>query len=478
MREKSQRTTYTAHTYIRQVTLGLILCLPLWALSQAPIYNGDKINSISRIDSLTLDLFKADTTLNDKINALEVPITAELFEYKMAQLGSSFQFSYHPDIAQQIRFMTNPASKFMAKTYPRSQVYLPIFEEVLDKRKLPEEIKFLSVIESALNPNAVSWVGAAGLWQFMPGTGKLMNLEINHEIDERKDILKSTEKALSYLESMYRMYGDWYMALAAYNCGPGNLNKAVKKAGGSKDYWVVRKYLPKETQGYVPKFIAAVFVMNFVDLQALFSCEERFCRIVSLELKAPLSLSMASAFLHWDEDFIQEYNAFYKYDFVPSSYSDKRIYLPYYAAMQFLEMEDSLYAIQQNYIQSSPVSRGVQKVSYHKVQKGETLYKIASKYGVDATDIKKWNNLKSNTLPLGRNLKIIKTVQAAGSPTALSSSFAYYVVSKESESLQAICNKINNCSLEASLVENEILSEEELLPRGTLIKIVAKLDLP
>lgn len=434
---------------------------------------GDRCNNISRIDSMTMQLLQFDSKSEDRINIFEQPITEEIFCEKMNSLGSRMKFVYNEEVARQIGYMTNPASTFMAKTLPNNLTYLPIFSEILDKRKLPDEIKFLAVIESALNPNAVSWCGATGLWQFMPGTGKLMNLQINGEIDERKDIVKSSEKAFTYLENLYSLYGDWFMALAAYNCGPGNLNKAISRSGGKRDYWSVRKYLPRETQQYIPKFIASVFVMNFVDLRPLFTCEERFYKIIPIEISKPLNLNSVSALLNWDEGFINEYNAFYKLDFVPEFYTDKRIYLPYYAAMQFIEMEDFIYTVQEKSIFGNSF-KSSNKIVNHKVKRGETLYKIAARYNVDVADIIRWNSLRKKTLYVGQSLKIHRAISRDMNLDFKNDNFAYYVVLADSETLIDICDKIGICDIKATLDNNDIISETDVLNRGTLIKVYPK----
>lgn len=455
---------------------SILVCTIVFAFSSTNVWadggtdGGIRCNTINRIDSMTMQLIQFDSKLERKINVFEQPITEDVFYAKMKTLGSQMEFRYNEDIARQIGYMTNPASSFMAKTLPNNLTYLPIFSEILDKRKLPDEIKYLAMIESALNPNAVSWCGATGLWQFMPGTGRLMNLQINGEIDERKDIVKSTEMAFSYLENMYSIYGDWFMALAAYNCGPGNVNKAISRSGGKRDYWSVRRFLPRETQQYVPKFIAAVFVMNFVDLQSLFTCEERYYKIVPIELSKPMNLTLASVLLNWDEGFISEYNAFYKMDFVPEMYSDKRIYLPYYAAMQFIEMEDFIYSVQEKSIYGNNF-QSAKKTVYHKVHKGENLYRIASKYNVSADDIVRWNRLKKKTLHAGQSLKIHRNIAPEINFNFSSNDFAYYVVMTDNETLASICEKIGLCNIKATLENNDIISENDNLIKGTLVRI-------
>lgn len=440
------------------------------SIAQHPIFLEDHFNNVKRIDSLTLELIESNNS-TDKVNLNQVSISEELFSQKMTSLGSKFNFVYHPEVLRQIQYMNNPNSQFIAKANVKKEIYFPIFEEILDKRKLPQEIKYLSVIESALNPDAVSWCGATGLWQFMPGTGKLMKLEISSSIDERKEIALSTEKACNYLESMYNIYGDWFMALAAYNCGPGNVNKAIRRSGGKKDFWAIKHFLPKETQNYVPKFIATVFMMNFAELNTLQNHSYSVCKLVPVEVNNGLHFDLVCAYLNWNPEEIKEFNSFYKNNYIPEDYNNKKLYLPYNSAMQFIENQDSMRFIQENCVGLN--SKQTQKTTYHKVRSGETIYKIANKYGVTADDIKKWNRLKSSKLPVGRTLKIIKSDLVAQTIELKTDSPNFYFVQNHKENLELINIKSNNkIDLEATKLANNITDTTSYIHKGRLLKLI------
>jgi membrane-bound lytic murein transglycosylase D len=440
------------------------------SVAQHPVYIEDQFNNVKRIDSLTLELIEP-TISTEKINLTQVSISEELFSQKMSSLGSKFNFVYHPEVLRQIQYMNNPNSQFISKANIKKEIYFPIFEEILDKRKLPQEIKYLSVIESALNPDAVSWCGATGLWQFMPGTGKLMKIEISSSIDERKEIALSTEKACNYLESMYNIYGDWFMALAAYNCGPGNVNKAIRRSGGKRDFWEIKHFLPKETQNYVPKFIATVFMMNFAELNTLQNHSYSVCKLVPVEVNNGLHFDLVCAYLNWNPEEIKEFNSFYKNNYIPEDYNNKKLYLPYNSAMQFIENQDSMRFVQENCVGLN--SKQTQKTSYHKVRSGETIYKIANKYGVTADDIKKWNKLQTTKLPVGRTLKIVKSELLAHSIELRTDSPNFYFVQNSEENLELINLKTNNkIDLEATKLANNITDTSSYIHKGRLLKLI------
>jgi membrane-bound lytic murein transglycosylase D len=443
----------------------------IWNVSNASS-PPDEAVTMQRIDSLTLQLISPKKR-TDLIDPRITPIQPTLFHSKMNELGSKFTFLYHTEVERQISYMTNPSSLFMPRCMVNKDVYFPIFEELLDKRKLPDELKYLSVIESALNPNAVSWCGATGLWQFMPGTGKLMKLEINGQIDERKDIIKSTEKALDYLESMYNSYQDWFMALAAYNCGPGNVNKAIKRSGGKRTFWEIKPYLPKETQQYIPKFIAAVFVMNFVDLDQIFTYEKNDLKIIQLELDKFIDLHMVSALMNWDEGVIKEYNAFYKQQSIPDVYKDKKLYLPYKAAMEFLQLKDSIYHIQDHYFFNLSMSSSSQH-KQHKVKKGETLHAIAAKYQVTVDDIMSWNKLKNKNIYPNQMLKVVVFSTPNRDVNIYNQSDKYYVITDNALTLGQLCIQYPMIDADKTLVTNDISSVDKPLERGRLLVIVPK----
>lgn len=295
--------------------------------------------------------------------------------------------------------------------------YFPIIEQVLDEHGLPLELKYLAVVESALNPVALSRVGASGLWQFMLPTGKSYGLEINSLVDERLDPLKATHAACKYFKDMYAIYGDWNLVLASYNCGPGNVNKAIRRSGGKKDFWDIFPFLPKETRSYVPLFIAANYIMNYF-------CEHNICPIqTSLPLATDtvmvsnmLHLQQVADVLHIDLQTLKALNPQYKREIVPGNVAPSVLKLPAAETYTFVDQEDSihLHRAEELLAQCRPLNAEVKGAGsaanrerlVHIVKSGENLYTIANRYGVTAKDIRKWNQLRSNRVPKGRRLKL------------------------------------------------------------------------
>ena len=294
--------------------------------------------------------------------------------------------------------------------------YFPIIEEVLDRHGLPLELKYLAVVESALNPVALSRVGASGLWQFMLPTGKSYGLEINSLIDERRDPKRATEAACSYFKDMYAIYGDWNLVMAAYNCGPGNVNKAIRRAGGKQDFWAIFRYLPRETRSYVPLFIAASYIMNYY-------CDHNLCPLqTSLPLATDtvmvnqaLHLQQVSEVLQLDLATLRALNPQYRRDIIPGNTRPSALKLPAAATYAFVGQEDTIYKHRmEEYLANIPIHNEEAQNSKattreritHVVLQGENLYTIANRYGVTAKDIRKWNGLGSNRVAKGKRLKL------------------------------------------------------------------------
>ena len=294
--------------------------------------------------------------------------------------------------------------------------YFPIIEEVLDRHGLPLELKYLAVVESALNPVALSRVGASGLWQFMLPTGKSYGLEINSLIDERRDPKRATEAACSYFKDMYAIYGDWNLVMAAYNCGPGNVNKAIRRAGGKQDFWAIFRYLPRETRSYVPLFIAASYIMNYY-------CDHNLCPLqTSLPLATDtvmvnqaLHLQQVSEVLQLDLATLRALNPQYRRDIIPGNTRPSALKLPAAATYAFVGQEDTIYKHRmEEYLANIPIHNEEAQNSKattreritHVVLQGENLYTIANRYGVTAKDIRKWNGLGSNRVAKGNRLKL------------------------------------------------------------------------
>jgi membrane-bound lytic murein transglycosylase D len=280
------------------------------------------------------------------------------------------------------------------------------------------ELKYLPIIESALNPRAVSRQGATGLWQFMLATGKTYGLEQNSLVDDRRDPVKSTWAAARYLKDLYAIYQDWNLVLAAYNCGPGTINKAIRRAGGTSDYWRIYNFLPKETRGYVPAFIAANYIMTYY-------CEHGICPMATewpaatdtITVTRNLHLGQVAEVCGVELEQLRGLNPQYKRDIVPGQSQPSVLRLPQSAVNAFIDSGDSIYAYKADeYLTKrqlvdvnetgSRAAKPSGKATYHKVRKGDTLGGIAKKYGVSVAQLRRVNNLKGNNIAVGKNLKI------------------------------------------------------------------------
>ncbi|MBM3399396.1 MAG: LysM peptidoglycan-binding domain-containing protein [Bacteroidetes bacterium] len=392
--------------------LALLTCLfsVLNSSAQAPIgptmeTNMDKIDSMTQLlyENIPSHIAVTDTFNHSLINQ-------EVFKTQMNQLGSTIAFPYNQHVALHICYLMAQNSSFFEMLHKRMQLYFPIYEQVIDRYNLPQELKYVSIIESHLNPNAVSWCGATGLWQFMPYTGRSMGMRIDYTIDERKGIVQSTEKACEYFRNSYNQFGDWLMAIASYNCGPGNVQKAINRSGGKKDFWSIMPFLPRETQKYVPKFIAAAYVLSFTR-HSTHEHNERSAILVKTPVDSAIGMGTIARYLSIPEEEIIDYNREFIKKSTPGAQTHYLL-LPYFVSMQFLTEKDSIYAFarREKAVEEANKPAYVQKwtPSYHKVTRGQTLYGIAKRHGVTVQQIKTWNGLKSNYAPLGRTLIIYK----------------------------------------------------------------------
>jgi len=394
-------------------------------------------------------------------------------------MGTTIPFSYHASVKEQIRYMKNPQSSFLYKAWSRKNTYFRVFEEVLDRKQMPDEIKYLSIVESLLSANAVSWCGATGLWQFMPATGKMMDLTIDSELDERKDVYKSTEKACDYLLEMYKTYNDWLLALAAYNGGPGNVNKAIRRSGGKKTFWEIRKYLPRETQNYVPKFLATAFLMTYSPpaesestCQLLSTCET----LVPVSLCCEVDMKYVCALVEISEDEQFQWNSFYKNGIIPAGFDNKKLVLPYEKAMKVAEYHDSIYLISKNSFNPSDYFLTERELKYHKVSSGQSIYSIATKYNVSVSSIKRWNHLKYTKLKAGKTLKIYVEKQVRLELKSSDLGFLYYISDHESMTLEQLCEGFSEFDLERTAKLNGLDSIQTPIGKGKLIRLYFKLE--
>jgi membrane-bound lytic murein transglycosylase D len=344
---------------------------------------------------------------------------------KVLDRESPFDLVYNDNVRDFIALYSVRRRDVTAKVLGLSQLYFPLIEDALAKYNIPLELKYLAIVESALNPTAISRAGAAGLWQFMPGTGKMYGLDITSYQDERFDPIKETEAACKYLRFLYNTFGDWNLALAAYNSGPGNVNKAIRRANGKKDFWAIKQYLPKETQGYVPAFIAVNYIMNYSTEHNIFAkkASMSYFETDTIHVTGRVDFEIVSKSINLPIEEITYLNGTYKLKEIPDNGKKHYLMLPVEKIGDFLAHEKDIYlASEVKKPEPEPVladtasadggAGQTTKVIWedqwktHKVKKGETLKGVSSKYGVTSSDIKKWNKLKSSTLKVGQNLKV------------------------------------------------------------------------
>lgn len=398
-------------------------------------YSDSTANSVDplivQLDSMSYSLFTRDKFFvsdDEVLASINIPAEyiprftdAELMQ-NMKLLPTEVPMVLNGQVKQFIDLFAYKRRALMARCLANSQIYFPIFEEILDRKGLPIELKYLPVVESAFNPIAVSRAGATGLWQLMYGTGTMLGLEVNSYIDDRRDPIKSTEAAVEYLRKLYNMYGDWHLVLAAYNSGPGNVNKAIARAGGTKNFWAIMNYLPAETRSYVPIYIAAVYVMNHHKDYKLVSAEPRreLYAIDTVMITSKVSLKHISNVLGIAEDELQFLNPSIKKGIIPYTAKGFPMNLPINYFALFEAKKDEIMNDTSAVTLTAPVVAAAPAVIYHKVKSGESLSKIGAKYNVSVTSVKKWNNLRSTNISVGQKLKIYtsKAAETESSATA------------------------------------------------------------
>ena len=344
---------------------------------------------------------------------------------RLSSLHTIIPMTFNQEVRSYIRMYLNRMRGRLDVMLTLSEFYYPIFEEALSRYNVPEELKYLTIVESAMNPQATSRVGAAGLWQFMYTTGKNYGLEVNSLIDERRDTYKSSDAAAHYIHDLYRVFGDWHLAIAAYNCGPGNINKAIARSGGKRGFWEIYPYLPRETRGYIPAFIAATYIMNFYPEHGMHPKRVTIpLRTDTIMVERNMLFCFVSQYTGVEMDELRTLNPQYRVDMIPGeggSYplclpTDKMNSLISWADTIFKHSEDSLGRksvvvksdtdYEPSVSKSKSSRKSSQSGSYHRVRRGETLTSIASKHGTTVSKIKKLNNLRSDRIREGQKLKV------------------------------------------------------------------------
>ena len=372
----------------------------------------------SDMDSLYLDWqSKNFLQLDENCRMLpEGPVVSDsVYIDRLSRIPSIIEMPFNDIVKKYIEAYTGRLRNKVSFMLAAANFYMPMFEEALDTYNLPMELKYLPIIESALNPKALSRQRASGLWQFMLHTGKQYGLETNSLVEERFDPQKSTWAAVRYLKELFDIYKDWNLVLAAYNCGPGNVNKAMRRAGGSTDYWEIYPFLPKETRGYVPGFIAANYVMTYY-------CEHGICPMDSqlpavsdtIHINKDLHLQQVASVCDIDIEQLRSLNPQFKKDIVPGNSKVYALRLPNNTVNTFIERQDSIYAYEASkYLgkrRTVTVSDGTAKngkgAQYHKIRNGETLGAIARRYGVSVNQIRNLNGIQGNNIRAGRTIRV------------------------------------------------------------------------
>ncbi|MDO5129896.1 MAG: transglycosylase SLT domain-containing protein [Prevotellaceae bacterium] len=384
------------------------------------------------LDSL-LNLYMSKNYLDEnndcRMKDVNPVFEKEVFIERLKRIPSIIEMPYNEVVQKFIDRYSGRLRHSVSYMLGASNFYMPIFEEALETYGLPLELKYLPVIESALNPKAVSRVGATGLWQFMLATGKRYGLEVNSLVDERRDPVKASYAAANYLSDLYKVFGDWNLVIAAYNCGPDQINKAIHRSKGSKDYWQIYPYLPKETRGYVPAFIAANYIMTYY-------CEHNICPMTT-RLPAKTDTIMVSRNVHLEQiaavcnidiEQLRTLNPAYRRDIVPGATKLSAVRLPQTEVGKFIDLEDSIYAYNAEVLfskratvevnddvptytrKSSSRSRSKKARSSRgrsvTVKSGQTLSEIARRNGTTVAKLKRLNGIKGSNIRAGKKLRV------------------------------------------------------------------------
>ena len=459
--------------------------------------------SANKIDSLWIATLKAsslgedfeyvnpDEEISDTLNS---ELSTELLKERLAHLNSTtpFNVEYNPSLERLIKHYLKTRKKSLGILMGRAEYYFPMFEERLDKYNIPLEIKYLAIVESALRPTAKSRVGASGLWQFMYYTGKQFDLEVNSYVDERHDPLRATEAACKFLSQLYNTFDDWDLALAAYNSGPGNVSKAIRRSGGSRNYWNIRHNLPRETAGYLPAFYATLYLMEYANEHSIITQKfitERF-ETDTIHVKQQITFDQINKVLETDDDLLTELNPQYKLKIIPFvKEKGYTLRLPVHLIGKFVSNEDQIYEYAKKDLalreqQLPALETSADKITY-RVRSGDFLGRIAQRHGVGVSQIKSWNGLRSNNLKIGQRLTIYpknykasttskkkvvnKTTPESKEESSIKGKYITYTV-KAGDSLWMISQKYPEVSVEQIKNWNNIWRANSIKP-GMKLKI-------
>lgn len=440
------------------------------ALKDNPL--AERLDNAWRKELARMDLYDSILSMVNYPNYREevlIDLPTDTLKNRLARLDAKtpFNIAYNPSLESVIKRYLKRHKPTMERLMAVSEFYFPLFEERLDRYNIPLEIKYLAIVESALKPRAKSRVGATGLWQFMFTTGKIYGLDVNSYVDERMDPIMATEAACEYLSKLYGMFGDWDLALASYNSGPGNVSKAIRRSGGYINYWNIRENLPRETAGYVPAFLATMYLFEYAEEHGYQPQKPPVSYFASdtIHIKNTITLEQVATLTGEPLETLQFLNPSYKLDVIPVV-KGKQYYLrlPSESVGKFVQNEDAIYAFAKAELdkREKPLPKlttSDAQVRY-RVKNGDYLGKIANKYGVKVSQIKRWNNMRSNNLKIGQRLTIyprkpVDATEPEKKQKAIPAGSATYTV-QEGDSLWKIANKFPGVSVENIRLWNDI----------------------
>ncbi len=440
-----------SHSFLFSAFIAVLLAQSAPLVAQSTTLDADTLSLTAEPDSVdygSLPHYEVDSaimawyarptlTINDFVPdsvAQADPVIAgvpdSVFVGRLQAMMSPIPMVYNEQVRRFIELYVVRRRDLVSRVLTLSQYYFPIFESTLEKHGMPLELRFLPVIESALNPCALSRAGASGLWQFMYHTGKRYGLDVNSYVDDRRDPVKASEAAAAFLRDLYTMYGDWHLAIAAYNCGPGNVNRAIARSGGQRSFWKIYYNLPRETRGYVPAFIAASYAVTYAREHQIYPAQMPSAPATdTVMVYQPLHYNQVTSVLGIPTETLRQLNPQYKHDVVPAQ--DGKVYplvLPVESSFAFAAHEDSVYArnrkvyFPDNKIvkiseskggYGGPAPAGSTKLIYT-VREGDVPGSIARRFGVRVVDLSYWNNIRRNIIRVGQKLVIYVPKSKAG----------------------------------------------------------------
>lgn len=475
-------------TRISAVAVGSMFCVNV-ALSE-PVTVNSRTDSLAVENHAALLIDMQLEAISDSVNFVDIDQklnASPMFEFvpatiegRLAYLQKAVPLTYNGQVQSYIDvYSTDRYKRHLSQMMGLSQYYFPIYERIFSEAGVPEELKYLSIVESALNPHAVSRVGATGLWQFMFATARMYDLAIDSYVDERKDPIAASYAAAAYLMDAYNDFGDWLLAIASYNCGKGNVQRAIQRSGlANPDYWAISRFLPRETRNYVPAFIAITYMMEYHEEYGVVPAESDIpMQTESVWVQKYVPLSGVAKALETDEEVIKSLNPAYKRGVVNGTVDvPKRLILPEppphaYAAL-YAVLNTSNNAVQAQYAADVRSHNTPKEAVIHRVQKGETLGRIANRYHVSVQDLRVWNGLKKNTIVPGQRLRIAASGQSSNSsrPSPNSAYITYRV--KKGDTLSGIAQRYRKASVSTIKADNGLHSNR--IKPGMTLKVKVK----